>query len=1227
MIRNKRGGFTKEESQTSEERVARFNNVPEANRYQELKALRPNLRAEYIAKGLIQDPTKPIRLDQAINFVGTCQDMCPEFEREEREYQKNLEKFELIPGTNRIDHSRAVKAYHRPAAGNEQPLPSDVRPPAVLTSTLDYLIDEIVDNDPGLEDSHGFIRDRTRSIRQDFTLQNCRNLEAVLAHERIARYHILCLHQLCDNPNFSEQQETEQLRKVLRSLQEFYDDLREEGIPCPNEAEFRAYNIITHLRDIDIARQAQLYPKEVFCSSIVQQALKFHSLCQCNNVYFKRNMSPNCEASQNFFSKFFKLVKHKHTSYLMSCLLEWHFVEVRRNALKAMNKTYLYQLQGFPISDLVDLLWFDDADQAIQACQEYGLEVVEDPVLAVKFGKKDAKSKRLVFYESDQTFKQIKSLTLVEQKRGGLSNRDIVNGTASQGGPHPSPFTMTFDLTLPESTYVDTDSKSRKRSNGVASEATMARSIPTALKSAAFPIQASASPLPSAGIKPGFSFSLSALENKAQPSHDASTTFVTKPFVATPITSTFSTQIAPPQPNLATSISATPGVAIPTTLGTNKQESLGDAAKSDQVSEKKAVSTPNTELVKQRLAALEKAKKEKEEANRRQLIGAIAEQMLQGVVLETVGKHISTVVQSTVVQYIEQERRKNALLESIAEEAFQYLFFNIVQESIESTVACTISDFKSLQKEFTCWKDTYIEIRTQREIERQLALKSSLNFRSLGVGNPQTSLDDQARLLVGVSKNGLTEGRGLTITKDSKGMNIAAALEEVEHSKSLWNPIPLSALLKQSLKPGWHPPWSLGVCYDSMNELTAKWLRIKLGPSHVWPKTVDGVYTYDSNESDPQYSISLIPNSTLEHLRPKSMRFSATVFQVAFFPEDRHNQVKIAKYWAEQRERLREFLYLSSDLNLPLLIMFWPSSDESISLFKKSVESGLGLRSFCGHRFIASYRILIMTTEMMDPGLRDNLCWLASSTIQKRAHQPDKLYVLLNGFQELYDWVLYKIAEKTKTGLETSASQNLSISNLIISTFNEVTFELGRTISSENSLVNASSLRILELCILPTITTSTPGDSTDVNVLVGAYDEFIHSISSMNQNEKDHLYGRVHQMITRNSLEAFSYEEIFNRIGQSILEKIEEYSLNAPLPKHVEGLLKRCRNSVHSQIFRWEGEFESQDTPVFQKRKADLTSTINVNSPKKTKAHSSESTKTNGLSRLISDVKEWLNSL
>lgn len=236
---------------SNESRELRFNTKPMGNNYLEMKEKREQQRKQYIKEGLIDDPDKPRRLEDAITFVGTCEDKCPEFERYEREFQKNLDKFEIdsslgTDGFWHVDHSKAVKAYHRSAAGNEQPLPCDVRPPHILKKTLDYLIDEIIMNH-GIDSSHGFVRDRTRSIRQDFTLQNNRDEIAIEVHERIGRYHILCCHQLCQKEGFSMQQEKEQLFKVLQSLQEFYDDMRDRGKICPNEAEFRAYYIISHI--------------------------------------------------------------------------------------------------------------------------------------------------------------------------------------------------------------------------------------------------------------------------------------------------------------------------------------------------------------------------------------------------------------------------------------------------------------------------------------------------------------------------------------------------------------------------------------------------------------------------------------------------------------------------------------------------------------------------------------------------------------------------------------------------------------------------------------------------------------------------------------------------------------------------------------------------------------------------------------------------------------------
>jgi hypothetical protein len=137
--------------------------------------------------------------------------------------------------------------YHRSAAGIDQPLPSDVRTPATLKvctlssfavfsdaqliqdtlqRTLDYLFYEVMTTQPpdlsepatplsALRYTHGFIRDRTRGIRQDFTYQRHVGIaENIECHERIARFHILAIHEMArlEDAQFLKQ-EAEQLNK------------------------------------------------------------------------------------------------------------------------------------------------------------------------------------------------------------------------------------------------------------------------------------------------------------------------------------------------------------------------------------------------------------------------------------------------------------------------------------------------------------------------------------------------------------------------------------------------------------------------------------------------------------------------------------------------------------------------------------------------------------------------------------------------------------------------------------------------------------------------------------------------------------------------------------------------------------------------------------------------------------------------------------------------------
>ena len=118
-----------------------------------------------------------------------------------------------------------VKKFRRAAAGIEEQLPSDLRKPHVLSQTCDYLFNEVIANAPELGRVHNFVWDRTRAIRNDFTILQVSAPEdlshAVDCLERIARFHILSLHQMAGvkekDFTYNWQQDREQLDRTLVS--------------------------------------------------------------------------------------------------------------------------------------------------------------------------------------------------------------------------------------------------------------------------------------------------------------------------------------------------------------------------------------------------------------------------------------------------------------------------------------------------------------------------------------------------------------------------------------------------------------------------------------------------------------------------------------------------------------------------------------------------------------------------------------------------------------------------------------------------------------------------------------------------------------------------------------------------------------------------------------------------------------------------------------------------
>ncbi|KAK6461813.1 SAC3/GANP/Nin1/mts3/eIF-3 p25 family-domain-containing protein [Scheffersomyces coipomensis] len=343
--------------------------------YEEFQKMREIERKQMEQLGLVDAENISKDLNDAISFQGTCLDMCPVFERVRRALENNVKALERDPISKKIAPERAVKAFSRPAAGQPPPLPSEVRPPHVLKQSLNYLVDTVLDQ---LPEAHSFIWDRTRSIRQDFTYQNSFGPEAIECNERIVRIHLLSLHVMAGSDvEYSQQQELEQFNKAMQTLIEIYRDVRNNGGSCPNEAEFRAYHLLSHLRDPELEREVQNLPSHIFQDPKLQLAIRLRHIISQNNIA-ERGVA-NTIGAVNLFAEFFQVVFDSSTTpFLMACLLETHFNEIRFYALKAMVRCYHSKGKAYSADALKSILGFDSVEKLIKFVTYYEIDTMEE---------------------------------------------------------------------------------------------------------------------------------------------------------------------------------------------------------------------------------------------------------------------------------------------------------------------------------------------------------------------------------------------------------------------------------------------------------------------------------------------------------------------------------------------------------------------------------------------------------------------------------------------------------------------------------------------------------------------------------------------------------------------------------------------------------------------------------------------------------------------------------
>ncbi|XP_072496784.1 uncharacterized protein [Notamacropus eugenii] len=313
---------------------------------------------------LREDRKRAVVLDREEALTGTCPDMCPEKERYLREIQNQLSPFETLPGTDKVDHTAAIKEYSRSFAGQEELLPHELRPLAVLGMTMDYLVTHILDQgEQNYQDWYRFVWNRTHAIRKDIIHQYLHDPQTVSLMEKCARFHIHCAHHLCEEPisTFDAPTNKDQISKCLFALKEMYLDLASEGTSCGREAEFQAYSILLTLNQGDVLRQVQQLQPHVRNAPEVKFALQAFTALNSNN-----------------YVRFFKLVQA--ASYLNACLLHGYFSQARGKALRAITATHTVSAQkttGFPLDCVVEWLLFNDSREAVNFIHHYGLRVSE----------------------------------------------------------------------------------------------------------------------------------------------------------------------------------------------------------------------------------------------------------------------------------------------------------------------------------------------------------------------------------------------------------------------------------------------------------------------------------------------------------------------------------------------------------------------------------------------------------------------------------------------------------------------------------------------------------------------------------------------------------------------------------------------------------------------------------------------------------------------------------
>lgn len=294
--------------------------------------------------------------------------MCSEGERAQRERLRDLSVFERLNGDPRkTSPALAVKKFCR-TISQKYVQASDVRPLSVLEDTLNYLLTLLDSSEHPFEVVHDFIFDRTRSIRQDLSMQNIVNDRAIHMYEKMVKFHVESHHRLrsCGSSSISSLQflNMEQLTKTLTSLYILYEANRRSNSIYTNEAELRSLYVLLHLDSKSLHTEESL--SFWFCRvpSLLMKSKEMHFARKVLRFYRMGN-----------YRSFLCTVSAEASN------LQYYIIEPYVNELRALAVSYInnccYKLHPYPLEQLSELLMMKESDVE-SLCHACGLETLTD---------------------------------------------------------------------------------------------------------------------------------------------------------------------------------------------------------------------------------------------------------------------------------------------------------------------------------------------------------------------------------------------------------------------------------------------------------------------------------------------------------------------------------------------------------------------------------------------------------------------------------------------------------------------------------------------------------------------------------------------------------------------------------------------------------------------------------------------------------------------------------